>query len=96
MRHKTISQPFECMNNKVLHNNQKPVSERQIPTHINTIREKEVKKAAEIKNITLSGQTIVENTSENSAVEPEKHCVQLDSGKVTTMKIIIRLQLVQE
>ena len=72
------------MNNKVLHNNQKPVSERQIPTHINTIREKEVKKAAEIKNITSSGQTIVENTSENSAVEPEKHCVQLDSSKVTS------------
>ena len=43
-----------------------------------------MKNAAENKNITLSGQTIVENTSENYVVETEKHCIQLDSSKVTS------------
>ena len=39
------------MNNKVIHNNQESVSERPPSIHINTINEKEVKKAPEIKKI---------------------------------------------
>ena len=46
---KKISQKFDCMHKTVMHNNQKPVSERPPSLHINTINVKEVKKAAEIK-----------------------------------------------
>ena len=85
------------MNNKVIYNYQKPVSEMQPPTHINTISEKEVKKAAEIKNIVLSGQTIVENTPENSSIQPEKNC-NLTQVKLplTMANMVVGLQVFQE
>ena len=81
---KKISQPFNCMNNPC--KSFIIIKKWKATTHINTISEKEIKKAAKITNIALSKQKIVENTPENSAVEPEKLCIQLDSSKVTSYK----------
>ena len=81
---KKISQTSDCMNITVIHDNQEPVSERPPLLHINTINEKEVTESAEIKKIALIEQTIVENTTENSALEPEKQCGKLKLSKFTS------------
>ena len=71
-----ISQTYAYMTTNVIHNNQEPVSERSASIQTSTINEKKARKAAEIKKITLSKQIIVENTTENSDVEPENQCVK--------------------
>ena len=87
LSNKKISQTFDCMNTTVIHNNQEPVSEGPPCLHINTINEKEVPKAAEIKKIALTKQTIVENTTENTAVEAEKQCDKLKLSNFTSNTI---------
>ena len=83
---KKISQTFDCKNNTIIHNTQEPVIERPPSLHINTINVTEVKKPAEIKNIALNKQIIVENTTENSAVEPVNQCSKLELNEVTCNK----------
>ena len=81
---KKISQTSDCMNITVIHDNQEPVSERPPLLHINTINEKEVTEAAEIKKIALIEQTIKGNTTENSAADPEKQCGKLKLSNFTS------------
>ena len=71
------------MNNTILHKTHEPLIERPPSLHINTINVKEVKKTAEIKNIALNKQSIVDNATESSAVEPVNQCSKLDLNKVT-------------
>ena len=82
---KVIQPKQKVMTKHVTHINQKPVSEGPPCLHINTSNEKEVTKASEIKKIALNEQSVVENTTENSFVKPEKQCDKLSLSNVTSI-----------